>query len=60
MSAGSEARAAAYVECTGPSGEIVWGVGIDEDIATASVRAVLSAANSVVALKDRLASEARE
>jgi len=50
MSAGSEARAAAYVECTGPGGEVVWGVGIDEDIATASVRAVLSAANSVVAL----------
>ena len=49
MTAGSDARAAAYVECTGPDGRIIWGVGIDEDIATASVRAVLSAANARVA-----------
>ncbi len=47
MTAGSDARAAAYVECTGPDGKTVWGVGIDEDVATASVRAVLSAANGV-------------
>ncbi len=47
MGAGSDARAAAYVECALPSGETVWGVGIDEDVATASVRAVLSAANGV-------------
>ena len=46
MGAGSDARAAAYVECTGPGGKTIWGVGIDEDIATASVRAVLSAANA--------------
>ncbi|MGH6785261.1 MAG: 2-isopropylmalate synthase [Novosphingobium sp.] len=45
MTAGSDARAAAYVECVVPDGRTVWGVGIDEDIATASVRAVLSAAN---------------
>ncbi|MDP3674177.1 MAG: 2-isopropylmalate synthase [Novosphingobium sp.] len=48
MGAGSDARAAAYVECALPSGETVWGVGIDEDIATASVRAILSAANGTV------------
>ncbi len=48
LSTGSDARAAAYVECVVPSGGIVWGVGIDEDIATASVRAILSAANSAV------------
>jgi 2-isopropylmalate synthase len=42
----SNARAAAYVECVLPDGRTVWGVGIDEDVATASVRAVLSAANS--------------
>ena len=48
MGAGSDARAAAYVECALPDGRIVWGVGIDEDIATASVRAVLSAANAAV------------
>ena len=44
---GSDARAAAYVEATGPNGQIIWGVGIDTDIATASVRAVLSAANAL-------------
>jgi 2-isopropylmalate synthase len=42
----SNARAAAYVECVLPDGRTVWGVGIDEDVATASVRAVLSAANA--------------
>ena len=47
MTAGSDARAAAYVECVRADGKTVWGVGIDEDIATASVRAVLSAANAV-------------
>ncbi len=47
MGAGSDARAAAYVECATPDGRTVWGVGIDEDIATASVRAVLSAANGI-------------
>ncbi|MGN6497047.1 MAG: 2-isopropylmalate synthase [Tsuneonella sp.] len=48
LSTGSDARAAAYIECALPSGERVWGCGIDTDIATASVRAVLSAANSAV------------
>ena len=47
MGAGSDARAAAYVECVGPNGAVIWGVGIDEDVATASVRAVLSAANAL-------------
>ena len=47
MGHGSEARAAAYVECIGPDGAIIWGVGIDEDVATASVRAVLGAANAL-------------
>ncbi|WP_375396215.1 2-isopropylmalate synthase [uncultured Sphingomonas sp.] len=44
---GSDVRAAAYVECRTPDGATIWGVGIDEDIATASVRAVLSAANRI-------------
>jgi len=48
LSTGSHARAAAYLECALPSGERVWGCGIDEDVATASVRAVLSAANGAV------------
>ncbi len=47
MGSGADARAAAYVECTGPEGQVIWGVGIDEDVATASVRAVLSAANAL-------------
>ena len=42
---GTDARAAAYLECALPDGRIVWGVGVDEDVATASVRAILSAAN---------------
>ena len=45
---GSDARAAAYVECQVGNGATVWGVGIDEDVATASVRAVLSAANAAL------------
>ena len=47
MSKGANASAAAYVECVTPDGRIVWGVGIHPDVATASVRAVLSAANAV-------------
>ena len=46
LTGGSDARAAAYVECVTPEGRVVWGVGIDEDVATASVRAILSAANA--------------
>jgi len=44
---GSTAQAAAYVECRTADGQTVWGVGIDEDVATASVRAVLSAASAL-------------
>lgn len=44
---GADAQAAAYVECRTSDGRTVFGVGIDADIATASVRAVLSAANRV-------------
>ncbi|MCH4892226.1 2-isopropylmalate synthase [Sphingomonas sp. SFZ2018-12] len=43
---GSDVRAAAYVECVDADGRTHWGVGIDEDVATASVRAVISAANA--------------
>ncbi|MBD3728152.1 MAG: 2-isopropylmalate synthase [Sphingomonadales bacterium] len=46
LGSGSDARAATYVECSIPGGGTVWGCGIDEDVATASVRAILSAANS--------------
>jgi len=47
MGGGSDARAAAYVECVTSDGRVIWGVGIDEDVATASVRAILSAANAI-------------
>jgi 2-isopropylmalate synthase len=44
LSAGGDARAAAYVECA--IGErILWGVGIDANIVTASLKAVVSAVN---------------
>ncbi len=42
---GADAQAAAYVECRTDDGRTIFGVGLDTDIATASVRAVLSAAN---------------
>lgn len=45
LGTGTDAKAAAYLECTTSDGTIVWGVGIDQDIAAASVRAILSAAN---------------
>ncbi|KUO56120.1 MAG: 2-isopropylmalate synthase [Sphingomonadales bacterium BRH_c3] len=48
LGTGTDARAAAYLECRTPEGRTIWGCGIDEDVATASVRAVLSAANGSV------------
>jgi len=42
---GSGAQAACYVECQTPEGRTLFGVGIDPDVATASVKAILSAAN---------------
>ncbi|GAA4369195.1 2-isopropylmalate synthase [Actinomadura verrucosospora] len=51
MSAGGDARAAAYVECDvrfgDGEGTTVWGVGIDGNIVTASLKAMLSAVNRV-------------
>jgi 2-isopropylmalate synthase len=46
IGAGAEAQAAAYVQCRTADGRTLFGVGLDADVATASVRAVLSAANS--------------
>ena len=47
---GSDAQAAAYLECTLVDGSRVFGVGIDDDVATATVKAVLSAASSAASL----------
>jgi 2-isopropylmalate synthase len=44
LSAGSDAQAAAYVECE-IDGRTLWGVGVDADTTSASMRAVLSAVN---------------
>jgi 2-isopropylmalate synthase len=44
LTSGEGAQAAAYVECA-VDGVTYWGVGIDANIVTASLRAVLSAAN---------------
>ncbi|GIJ51729.1 2-isopropylmalate synthase [Virgisporangium aliadipatigenens] len=44
LTAGENARAAAYVECS-VGGETRWGVGVDENIVTASLRAIASAVN---------------
>ena len=52
LGSGREAKAAAYLECRDADGRTVWGCGIDENIATASIRAVLSAANSILAAGD--------
>ncbi|MGE3536918.1 MAG: 2-isopropylmalate synthase [Candidatus Tectimicrobiota bacterium] len=45
VSAGSSARAAAYVEVRSADGTIRWGVGTDESILAASLKAVISAVN---------------
>ena len=50
LTTGRDSRAAAYLECRAADGRTIWGCGIDEDGATASVRAVLSAANSAIEL----------
>ncbi|MET7298449.1 2-isopropylmalate synthase [Embleya sp. NPDC005575] len=44
MSGGEDARAAAYVECA-VDGRVLWGVGVDENIVRASLKAVVSAVN---------------
>jgi len=46
LSAGGDASAAAYVECA-VGDQVLWGVGVDPNIVTASLRAVLSAINRV-------------
>jgi 2-isopropylmalate synthase len=45
VGAGSDATAVAYVEAAGEHGAAVWGVGVHSNILTASLRAVVSAAN---------------
>ena len=44
LSSGGDAMAAAYVECA-VDGQVHWGVGLDANIVTASLKAVISAVN---------------
>ena len=47
LSAGGNARAAAYVECA-VGGRVLWGVGIDANTTMAALKAVISAVNRAV------------
>jgi 2-isopropylmalate synthase len=44
LSEGTDARAAAYIECE-VDGQVLWGVGIDSNTVTAALKGVLSAVN---------------
>jgi 2-isopropylmalate synthase len=48
LQSGAAARAAAYVECRTADGREVFGVGLDENIVTASIKALVSAANTAL------------
>ncbi len=45
---GSNSQAVAYVSITGEDGQIYWGVGIQDDIIYASVKALFSAVNRMI------------
>ena len=47
LSAGGDASAAAYLECA-IDGDVLWGVGIDPNTTTASLKAVVSAINRAI------------
>lgn len=47
MGAGSDATAAAYVAVDTGGRDVVWGVGLHESIVSASLRAIVSAVNSI-------------
>ena len=48
---GQSARAIAYISITGADGKVYWGAGMDTDIITASILALFSAINRMVAAK---------
>ena len=45
LTRGADAEAVAYVGITDANGNVAFGVGIDDNISTASIKAVLSALN---------------
>ncbi|HET8591131.1 MAG TPA: 2-isopropylmalate synthase [Nakamurella sp.] len=57
LSAGGDARAAAYLECV-IDGSVVWGVGIDSSILVASLKAVVSAVNRAAVVNAAAAMDA--
>ncbi len=51
LESGGDAKAAAYVECEigeGDDAVVLWGVGVDPSITSASMRAILSAVNRTI------------
>ncbi|HEY9309975.1 MAG TPA: 2-isopropylmalate synthase [Microbacterium sp.] len=52
LSAGGDAQAAAYIELQ-VDGERLWGVGIDSDISTASLKAIVSGVNRAIRTRER-------
>ena len=51
LSSGGDAQAAAYVEAV-VDGRTLWGVGIDADISTASLKAVISSVNRALRVRE--------
>lgn len=51
LSAGGDAKAAAYVDLN-VNGKRLWGVGIDSDISTASLKAIVSAVNRALRVEE--------
>jgi 2-isopropylmalate synthase len=49
--AGSDAKAVSYIEAETSDGRVLWGVGMDSNIVTASLKAVTCAANRALASK---------
>ena len=48
---GQSSRAIAYISITGDDGKVTWGVGMDTDIITASIQALISAINRMITEK---------
>jgi 2-isopropylmalate synthase len=48
LETGSKSRAISYIGVTAPDGSRLWGCGIDEDIATSSIRALFSVVNQIL------------
>jgi 2-isopropylmalate synthase len=58
LSTGEDATAAAYIEAD-VDGEVIWGVGVHASIVTASLRAVVNAANRAALLREERAAAVR-